>query len=182
MKKIAFISLLNLVLSIWTIINAQTSSTITVTGSPKWIADVPTLTIAGSDYQGNLTSSPTQTYLNIVAGSEPWSVSISKREGNQDWPNLLKLYAKRTGNGIGSSTSSTTLGIGGLIVVSNNINPKIEDVIGSGFILVENVSKPFLKGTANYTNIPIQYEIRGLSVLIPAGNYSTTVYYTISDN
>lgn len=118
-----------------------------------------TITTAGNDYSLNVISGINQTSLDISPTAINWIVRINKIDNH--WHNSLELYAKRTGNGLILATATIS---GGAI-----------------FSVIQNTSTEFFRGTISITSIPIQYEIKGLSVLIPAGNYSTTIYYTISD-
>ena len=118
-----------------------------------------TITTTGNNYSQNVTSGISQTFIDISPTTINWIVRINKMDTH--WHNSLELYAKRVGNGF-----LTTATISG----------------GTIFSIIQNTPVEFFRGTYSITSIPIQYEIRGLSVLIPADSYSTTIYYTISDN
>jgi len=141
-------------------IKAQTK-TISATGN-DWSVIVPSSTIseAGNDYANNFkyTSQPNQTSLMItVPIGSSWVVKVDK--DNVKWNSLLELYVVRS-----PSFLPTVIG-------------------GSSFQLITDMPNVFFRGIGLIPRpIPIQYEIRGFSVLIPADTYSTTVYYTISDN
>lgn len=137
--------------------------TITATGG-MWSNSIVanTITVAGNDYNQNITSLPNHTLLEVNPSAVNWVVRLNKVDGN--WHNSLELFVMRTGGGNRNGNAPST-------VTGGNI-----------YSIVQNSSLEFFRGTHRTFNIPIQYEIRGLSVLLPAGNYSTTVYYTISDN
>ncbi len=59
-------------------------------------------------------------------------------------------------------------------------NPNI--TLGTNFQQITNNSLLFFNTVGEQFNIPIQYQLSGLSLLIPANNYSTTILYTLLDN
>lgn len=132
----------------------------------NWSVSVPSNTIsaAGNDYNINLTSMINQTVLDIITvstTSTSWRVNVKKQDSF--WDNLLTFWIHKTGDGVG--------------VLGSSISP-----IGSTpYLQVNNLEQLFFEGTKSYINIPIQYEIRGLSVLIPASTYNTTIIYTITE-
>lgn len=150
-----------LILCLWTYCNGQTI----YVPNTSWVTNIPanTILIAGSDYSQNYTNS-----ININVTGTNWTISVQK--DGLLWDSRLKIFASRLGSG-------TFIDRFGISVPSLNVS--------GGIIPIEipsNSSTVFFNGSFTANNIPIQYEIRGVSVLIPAGNYSTTVYYTISGN
>ena len=139
------------------------SQSINAIGS--WSVSVPsnTITEAGNDYNMNLTSMTNQTMLdiNIPLTTASWRVDVNKQDSF--WSNSLTLWIRKTGDGVG--------------VAGSSISP-----IGSiPFFQLANMGQSFFSGVKKYIGIPVQYEIRGLSVLIPASTYNTTVVYTITE-
>jgi hypothetical protein len=131
----------------------------------SWSVSVPSNTIseAGNDYNMNLTSMSNQTILdiNVPLTTTSWRVDVNKQDSF--WNNSLTLWIRKTGDGVG--------------VAGSSIAP-----IGTiPFFQLANMGQAFFSGVKNYVGIPIQYEIRGLSVLIPASTYNTTVVYTITE-
>jgi hypothetical protein len=131
----------------------------------SWSVSVPSNTIseAGNDYNMNLTSMTNQTILdiNVPLTTTNWRVDVNKQDSF--WNNSLTLWIRKTGDGIG--------------VTGSSISP-----IGTiPFFQLANMGQAFFSGVKNYVGIPIQYEIRGLSVMIPASTYNTTVVYTITE-
>ena len=131
----------------------------------SWSVSVPSNTIseAGNDYSTNLTSMINQTILDITVPLTTinWRVNVNKQDSF--WNNSLTLWIRKTGDGMG--------------VAGSSISP-----IGTiPYLQLENMGQSFFTGIKNYVSIPIQYEIRGLSVLIPASTYNTTVVYTITE-
>lgn len=142
------------------VIRIQAQSSIRAAGG--WAYSVPsnTISIAGNDYGNNfkITSVFNQTELTITALLRSnWIVRVDKDDIN--WDSRLELYVRR---------SSTFL-------------PFVNG--GLSFQLITDTPNLFFRGSGLVpTSIPIQYEIRGLSVLIPVDDYTMYVNYTISDN
>ncbi len=157
MKTILFCIIFSLSINC---INAQSINAI---GS--WSVSVPSNTIseAGNDYNMNLTSMTNQTTLdiNVPLSTTNWRVDVNKQDSF--WNNSLTLWIRKTGDGVG--------------VAGSSISP-----IGLiPFFQLANMGQSFFSGVKNYVGLPVQYEIRGLSVLIPASTYNTTVVYTITE-
>ena len=144
---------------------AQISANVTVSGS--WSANIPSSTIieAGNNYTANYASASNQVQISHSVSpfwywGHSWTVEIRKTDVN--WDSSLKIYARRTGNGSGQFLCSSSI-TGGL---------SYQEITG--------MDTYFYSGTCNRSNVPIQYELRNLSVLIPAGNQSTTITYTVT--
>jgi hypothetical protein len=139
---------------------------ITVTGS--WNPSVSNTQIseAGLNYTGSTSSLSNQVLIRVMrstsffSGLLTWRVDVSKSDIN--WNNNLVLSNVRTGNGTFQSTFFSS-GISG----------------GTTFQTITNANTPFFNGNGNITNIPIQFQLSGYSLLIPAGTYSTNVIYTL---
>jgi len=86
-----------------------------------------------------------------------WRVDISKSDTN--WDANLQLWTRRTGNGTGLGSISG----------------------GTAYQQVTGVDSYFFNGNFPHYNIPIQYQVRGVSVQVPADSYETTVVYTITE-
>jgi hypothetical protein len=138
-----------------------------ISASSGWTANVSSneITDAGLDYSGTYQSSANQT--NITASSfgifRNYYVYIQKSD--LDWNSNLSIWAKRTGDGCGGWFGS----ISG----------------GTNYIQLTNSSQLLFSGGIGFStsrnNVPIQYQIQGLSVLLPAKIYSVSVIYTVSD-
>jgi hypothetical protein len=163
-KTIRMTMILALAISyVWSF--AQISANVIVSGS--WNANIPSSTIieAGNNYTGNYASASNQVQISHTVNpfwywGHSWTVEIRKNDVN--WDTSLKLYARRTGNGSGQILCSSTI-TGGL---------SYQEITG--------IDTYFYSGRCNRSNVPIQYELRNLSVLIPAGNQSTTITYTVT--
>lgn len=155
-----------LTLSIVLILAIQSAFSQSIVVSGGWSKTVSTLTEAGSDYTQSTASPQNQTLISIrdrqvlPVLNLGWEIRINRVD--VDWDSRLSLKAVRTGNGTPTNVLSS---------------------ISAGNQLVEvNVnSQVFFTGNSTYDNIPIQYQISGLSVTIPAKTYSTTIVYTLMD-
>lgn len=129
----------------------------------SWSISVPSSSIseAGNDYNTTLTSSLNQTLLDISVPvtNISWRVDVHKQDSF--WNTSLILWIHKTGDGGGESGSS------------------IIPIGSTPYQQVSNLEQLFFAGTKNHVNIPVQYEIQGLSVLIPSENYNTNVIYTL---
>lgn len=138
--------------------------------SGSWYPTVATnlITDAGLNYSSNLKvqspSNQTLISLSLEGGIfnvlfNNWQVEISKYDTK--WHPNLSLEVKRTSNGSGTIFGSISGG-----TIFQEVTPN---------------SKSFFSGIGNWSGIGIQYQISGLSVLIPADTYSTTVMFTLID-
>jgi hypothetical protein len=139
------------------------SQTASVSVIGNWSSFIPSTTIteAGNNYNMSLTSLPNQAYLDIANANTntSWTVSVSLQ---MPMNGGLELFIRKTGDGTGT-TGSSILPVG--------TNP---------YIQLSTMPQIFFQGVKNITNIPIQCEIRGISVTAPATTYSTSVVYTIT--
>ncbi len=138
-----------------------------VSSSPGWTYSVPSNTIieAGLNYSIVPVSAVNQTLISLsrLKGSSTFEVMVNKVDS--DWNNLLDLQVQRTGTGNGGSGGAIN---GGETYISITNTPQL---FFSGFNFSSNVRN----------NIPIQYRLNGISVLVPVKTYTTTVVYTISN-
>lgn len=139
------------------------AQSITISNGAGGIWTVPTLsstiTKAGKNYEHIETTSLTHTLL-TVNSLLVWSVSVQQVPGS-NWDPALKVSVRRTADG------------GGSAVLGGNYN----------YVLLTNMNQPIVSGLLGLvfsrSNMPFQYKIEGLSVIIPAKTYTTTVLYTI---
>lgn len=144
--------------------NAQIG--IQVNGNWSYALNSTDLTEAGSDFSGTYASASNQILIDITYPSNAnvkWEVHVEKQD--IDWHSDLDLYVRRTGNGTGQG--------------GGNSNGFVQ--LGTSYQLITNNSQFFFKGRKKRFDIPIQYEIRGVSVLIPAKTYETTIIYTVTE-
>lgn len=141
---------------------AVSAQTITINSGTTW--SIPslssTITKAGKNYEHIETSSASQTLFKVNA-LLAWSIT-AHLSTTSNWDSSLKLYVQRTGNGTG------------IAILSG----------GTTYIQLTSTPQLFFSGLLNLfahrDNIPVQYKIEGLSVMLPVKTYTTTVTYTIS--
>lgn len=119
------------------------------------------ITKAGKNYETAETSSASLTTLK-VSGIVLNTVSVQQVVGSS-WDPALVLSVKRTGSGSGLAL---ILGSTDFVVLSSSVK--------QFFTVALSIALPSKDG------ITIQYQISGLSVLLPAKTYTTTVMYTVS--
>jgi hypothetical protein len=138
---------------------------ITLSGSWNYNIASSALLEAGNDFSTTTYQSATnQVLLNITNSPKPnrnfvWRIDV--RKSDISWNANLILSARRTGNSIPLSGGSIT---GGL-----------------AFQAITNSNQTFFSGRKSVSDIPIQYQITGASVLIPAQTFSTTIIYTVTE-
>lgn len=121
---------------------------------------------AGSDLRSEYESGASAAIVNITGAknkNDQWRVDVRATYA-ADWPSAVRLSVKR-GEG--------TFMHGGHIT-----HPL------SGGVVYREVSAsdvPFFEGGGNWTGIPIQYRLSGISMSISPGIYSATVVFTVVD-
>lgn len=112
---------------------------------------------AGEDIQSTITSDADQIELSVNGNvnKSTWKIAVSKSD--IVWNNALEIWVRRTGTGNGSG----------------------EAWGGNTYQKVSNVNMTFFEGKRALNKIPIQLEIRGMTVTIPAVAYSTNIVYTL---
>lgn len=141
------------------------AQSITITnGASGSTWSIPTLssviTKAGKNYEHIETSGVSQTLLKVNSALL-WGVSI-QQSGTSNWDTSLKIFVKRTGDGTGGAIIS---GGATYMQLTSSNQSFFSGLLGLGF---------------SRDNIPIQYKIEGLSVLLPAKTYTTTILYTVT--
>lgn len=144
-----------LIIAILFISHTVNGQYISVSGEWNYTISTSDITEAGEDFSGTYTSDANQVYMDIWY-SRNWKISVQKN--NIDWKNKIKLYVRRTGYGWGSS---------------RRING------GTNFVHIKNKQSDFFSGRGTYYSIPLQYQIRNISVTIPAHTYVVEIVYTI---
>jgi hypothetical protein len=130
---------------------------ITVTGS--WSENIDALNLlagAGSNLTDTYQSATAAVQLNITAIGN-WRVDVKKTDSN--WHSSLELYVKRTGDGTGT----------GGIPSGGTSYQKVDT----------DIDQSFFTGNGDRSNIPVQLQLTGVSIQVPPGVYTTTVYYTV---
>jgi hypothetical protein len=164
MKKTSIFSIA-LILLLCVIPNNKTAGmTFEATGSwSKTITSANLTGGAGSDLTSTYESGSSQATCSIDwtwGIVDSWRVDVHKVDGT--WDANLKLYIKRTSDGW------------------NLLAGRI-DCCGTSYQEVTSVSQAFFYGYGNVFDIAMQFQLAGISVSIPAGTYSTTVYLTLVD-
>lgn len=149
----------NILFTIITLFFLQGLSAQTIRLTGQWNFTIPTtdITEAGEDFTGTYTSSVNQVYLDIIYNGR-WSVNVQKN--NIDWNNKLTIWMHRTGNGFGTE--------------------RIRG--GKNYKRIRNNDIKFITGNRARYSIPLQYQIRKVSVTIPAHNYIVEIMYTLAAN
>jgi hypothetical protein len=147
--------------------NAQN---IAATGNWSSSIAATSITEAGSNYTANATSATNQTLVsfNVPAGLFGATYQVFVHKLDATWNSNLSLWTRRTGNG----TSNAFFG--------GSISG------GTTFLQLTNSPQLLCNGTTGILgngrdNIPMQHEIRGISVIVPVRTYTTTVVYTVSN-
>lgn len=119
-----------------------------------------TITSAGKNYEHIETSGTSQTLLKVNSGLL-WSVSV-QQSVSSNWNSALIVSVRRTGDGTGGAVM---IGTANYITLTATNQAFFSGLLGLGF---------------SRDNVPIQYKIEGLSVLLPVKTYTTTILYTIT--
>ncbi|MBI5913956.1 MAG: hypothetical protein HY842_01150 [Bacteroidetes bacterium] len=140
---------------------------IDVTGSWSYSVPVSDITEAGNNFSGTYTSGASQVLIDVdkprhSAAIFNWRVDVKKTD--IDWNSALSLYARRTGDGVPADSNGSSSVSG-----------------GTSYLLITNSNQQFFTGIRGRLDIPIQYQMQNVSVLIPAKTYSTTIIYTVTE-
>ena len=135
--------------------------------SGNWTSSVPsnTITEAGNDYSSNWTSVANQSIISLPSGILGASYTVSVKKTDTNWNDSLGLWIHK---------SSDSLGLLGTVSPAGN----------TSYFQLTSSNQTFFTaslGILSPASFNVQYEIRGLSVTIPAQTYTTTVVYTISN-
>lgn len=114
------------------------------------------ITEAGNDYVGTYESDPDETVITIEAKNKNKTITvlIRKEDDPGDWHSNLDLQIRRTDN-------------------NNNSNG------GTSFQTITDFDSVFFYTKGKKNTVPIQYRIKGISVLLPVQDYTTTIIYTV---
>lgn len=131
---------------------------ISVTGNWTRTIAASDISEAGNDYPAAYVSNLNQTLMTISPNNNNKLINVLVSRDNIAWHNNLNLKVKRTANGTNGNTNIS----GGLI-----------------FQTITSVDANFFTCTGTHNFVPLQYEISGISVVLPVQNYSTTITYTV---
>ena len=145
------------------------SQSITVSGNGNlWTAGVTTITEAGNDYSNPVNSLSNQILIAASVNLLLPNAKVTARYVPTTWNSSFVLKIKTTGPGNS-----------GLCLLCT-VTPSSTDFITLGTTDVEVFR---LKGTAalgSFTDIPLQLQLSGISVIIPAATYQNRVVFTIT--
>ena len=160
MKKI-----LTIILILISVLHANSQS-LTVNGD--WIRTLSNANIveAGLNYAtgGTLSSTVNQSLINVTSAANS-TAFVYIQKSDISWDTRFIMTALRTGTGSGGANFSTTRGTPAQTITNAPVL-FIEVRPGSG---------------TQVSNIPIQYALRGFTVLMPARTYTTTILYTVTN-
>jgi|OpeIllAssembly_1097287.scaffolds.fasta_scaffold01503_4 hypothetical protein len=134
---------------------------ITVTGG--WVNNISPSDIseAGNDYPTPYTSTINQTLLTIIPKNYKKLIYVYVTRSDIAWHNNLTLKIRRTSNGTNNNNTIN----GGLLYQTITSAP-------SPVTTLFTCEGPFI-------NLSFQYEITGISVVLPVQSYATTIMYTV---
>ena len=148
------------------------AQSITVAGT-SWAAAIPTITEAGSNYTSSIVESGVaQSTLTVKVRNTPglnhYTVNVKRTDSGNNWGTVgLQIWVKRTSTGTGGGNGSFILG-------------------GTTYLAITNTDSYFFDGSndngGTRSGITLQYQITGVSVIVPVATYSTTITYTLIDN
>lgn len=144
---------------------------VSLTGNLDFSHGFSTLNEAGTDFQSPIVSN-SLLYLSVeyndwldyvYTPDKPWGINVHKE--NMNWNSGLKLELMRGGNGTNA-----------LSWYSNNRPP----VNGNEFKEIsDNVPAYFFEGEHGRLNIPVIVRLVDASVTMGAGDYGSTIYFTV---
>ncbi|WP_238585009.1 hypothetical protein [Chryseobacterium sp. Leaf201] len=156
------------IISVFLLISCYVKSQRVLTvGGNNWTVAVPSITEAGSNYSGTYESASNQVLLNASVPLLLGNGKITVRyEPNPNWDSSLILQARRTGNGTTACVACTLTG-------------------GTSYVMIPLTDVELFRiqatlALASYTNIPVQLQLSGVSVTIPAATYNSRIIFTIS--
>ncbi|MGG7440948.1 hypothetical protein ACQ7CU_23080 [Chryseobacterium arthrosphaerae] len=157
--------------------------------SGDWAATIPAITEAGSNYAGTYSNASIPTtaitlsttlsgnFLNVLAGK---GAKMTMRYTSNAWNSSLGLSARRTGpttgtiSGVCLLCSATISGGDTFIPIDSNSDTTFFNLNFAGVLGISN--------TANFSDINLILQLSGVSVTIPAANYSARIIFTVVSN
>jgi len=161
-QKIKFKQMKNLILISFLVISSSLlGQQIDISVSGSWMKTIAPSDIseAGSDYPAAYASNSNQTLLSINPTSNGKTIYVYVTGSYDNWHDNLTLKVRHTSNGNNNS------------VTGGSIYETITDW--------QSPVSPFFYCTRTVTNMALQYEITGISVVLPVKSYSATITYTV---
>lgn len=144
-------------LIVWTAALPVSAADISATDSyTKTITSSDLISGAGTDLKNTYESASNQIDVDI-SGLWSHTHAISVYKVDSSWNSNLHLYVRRTATGTAGS----------------------EVWNGTSYQEVTSTATEFFRADLDSYNIKLQFELTGMSIHIPIGTYSTTVYLTI---
>lgn len=140
---------------------------VTVTGG--WVNNISPSDIsdAGNDYPIAYTSNINQTLLTIIPKNYNKLIYVYVTRSDIVWHNNLTLKIRRTSNG---TNNNNTINGGLLYQTITNAQPPSN---------APSAITPLFTCEGPFINLSFQYEITGISVVLPVQSYATTIYFTL---
>lgn len=132
----------------------------TITAVGEWNLNITSANLqagAGSDVSDTYESDPDEVELNVREVGGRYTVDV-RLDDTGDWNTDLILSAQRTNLGCGCNT----------------VDANVYQVIGDIDVTIVNAAQCCL-------DWDFQFKLEGVSVLLGAGTYSTTLLYTVTD-
>jgi hypothetical protein len=153
MKNLIFIAIL-------AVSNSLYSQRVDIAVIGNWMKaiDASDISDAGNDYASAYTSNIDQTKITIIPKNYNKTNIVYIHKEDIAWNAALTLKIRRTSGGT---------------YVYTNIND------GLIFQTITNNDAYFFNCQGPYVDVNLQYQITGISVLLPVQSYSTTVMFTV---
>ena len=144
------------------------SQSISTTGNWSATRSSSDIVSIGQDLPSSLSSGATNQTLmslnSLTTGN--WQVQVNRVDAVWDSALILEVYKQSNGTAAPGSISPVFTG-------------------GESYMTINTIPQTFfnlsVSGTGSISNMQIRYRISGVSVLLPAKQYSTTIMYTLID-
>lgn len=153
---------------------SKSQSSINTSGNWAFSRGTTDISDAGLDLSNTASSGITgQTTVNLMNINKEKNYRVSIKRVDSNWNSNLIITATKESDGVSSPPNKTI-----------TINP-----LGTAAsVIVTNLNQVFFTlavgtncNSCSLNNITVRYQISGISVTLPAANYSTEIQYTISD-
>jgi hypothetical protein len=123
----------------------------------EWSVTLPPISLWDVEEETTIYSAPAQVTLTVRTPDpeERWRVEV--RREDLDWSPQLVLEVRRSDDGMGGAPITG----------------------GTSFRPISLSDAQLFSGKGNRSNIGLQYAIKGASVALPSGTWSTQVVYTV---
>ncbi|RLD45301.1 MAG: hypothetical protein DRI89_01375 [Bacteroidetes bacterium] len=139
-------------------------ATVTVWGNWRQNVEATEITNAGDDFPNVYESAADQSRLRVrrqpTSQLFPWRIDV--RGDIVTWDNRLEIWIRRTNDGISITPGATITG-------------------GMVYQQISIFDQYFFEGNGSIRRIALQYQYRGVSVVIPAKTYRQTIVYTLTE-